>query len=96
MRILHFSGDTDGAVPTLGTRKWIEEMGWPLKKEFRTWLMHDQVAGFIEEFEGLTLAIVHGVGHMAPQWGHVTAVKVTSHPYSFPCIALSNDSSAGR
>ncbi len=27
-RLLHYSGDTDGAIPTLGTRKWIENQGW--------------------------------------------------------------------
>jgi len=27
-RLMHYSGDTDGAVPTVGTRKWIAEQNW--------------------------------------------------------------------
>lgn len=29
IRMLHFSGDTDGAVPTLGTQNWIQTLNWP-------------------------------------------------------------------
>jgi len=28
IRMLFFSGDTDGAVPTLGTRRWIQKLNW--------------------------------------------------------------------
>ena len=31
-KILFFSGDTDGAVPTLGTRRWISALQLPIKK----------------------------------------------------------------
>lgn len=38
-KILFFSGDTDGAVPTLGSRRWITGLGWPIKDkgEFQPW-----------------------------------------------------------
>lgn len=29
-KMLHFSGDTDGAVPTIGTQNWIADMGWDI------------------------------------------------------------------
>lgn len=68
-KILHFSGDTDGAVPTLGTRMWIDKLDWKINERFRPYENRDgQVAGFVEVRDGLTLATVHGVGHMAPQW----------------------------
>jgi hypothetical protein len=34
-KIIHFSGDTDGAVPTLGTRLWIEQLDWKVEEAFR-------------------------------------------------------------
>ncbi len=29
-RVLVYSGDTDGVVPTYGTKTWIENLNWPL------------------------------------------------------------------
>lgn len=29
-RVMHYSGDTDGAVATLGTRRWIWQQNWQL------------------------------------------------------------------
>lgn len=69
-KILFFSGDTDGAVPTLGSRRWITGLGWPIKKdgEWQPWLIDEQVAGYLTRYKGLDFVTVHGVGHMAPQW----------------------------
>lgn len=33
-RILHYSGDTDGAVPTLGTMRWVGALDWPISKNW--------------------------------------------------------------
>jgi len=30
IRILHYSGDTDGAVPTIGTKRWIDLLKTPV------------------------------------------------------------------
>lgn len=66
--MLKFSGDTDGAVPTLGTLKWIEELNWAITKEWRPFFVNEQLAGYIEEREGdFTFLTVHGAGHMVPQ-----------------------------
>lgn len=70
-RVLHYSGDTDNAVPTYGTQRWIHADGWkPIKdKEWRAWYVNDQVAGYTTDYEGdFTFTTVHGCGHMAPQW----------------------------
>ena len=69
IRVLHYSGNTDGAVPTEGTRNWIRTLGWKVTSEYQPYYVRNkQVGGFVEEREGITLATVQGVGHMAPQW----------------------------
>jgi hypothetical protein len=42
-RILVFSGDTDAAVPFIGTQRWIECMGQPVKQDWKHWWSNDQV-----------------------------------------------------
>jgi len=36
-QLMHYSGDTDGKVPTLGTRRWVAELGWPVTQEWQPW-----------------------------------------------------------
>lgn len=69
-RMLHYSGDVDGAVPTLGTYNWIQSLGWDVTTEWYAYSVQDQVAGYIESYNNdlLTFATVHGAGHMAPQY----------------------------
>ena len=38
MKILIYSGDTDGAVPIYGTRRWIKKLEWRLVEALRPWL----------------------------------------------------------
>ena len=66
--ILHYSGDTDGAVATLGTRRWIAQQKWNVTGEWRTWTTDGDLSGYLEDYGAFTFATVHGVGHMAPQW----------------------------
>jgi carboxypeptidase C (cathepsin A) len=65
-RMLKFSGDMDGCVPTIGTLNWINAMGRDILEPYRPWYTGDQVAGYIEEQDGLTFISVHGAGHMVP------------------------------
>lgn len=51
-RILKYSGDTDGAVPTLGTERWLDKLGWPVKINHRPFVINDKVAGYYTEREG--------------------------------------------
>jgi serine carboxypeptidase-like clade 2 len=66
-RILKYSGNTDGAVPTLGTVRWVEGMNWPVTKQWSTFKVDNHLAGYYEERDQFTLLIIHGAGHMAPQ-----------------------------
>ncbi len=65
-KILIFSGDTDGAVPTYGTERWINDLGWNVTKEWAPWVIDNQVAGYKKSFDGLDFVTIHGVGHLSP------------------------------
>jgi len=70
-RMLHYSGDIDGSVPTQGTRNWIDSLNWNVTTEWHPYSVtnSDQVAGYSVAYEGdLTFGTVHGAGHMAPQF----------------------------
>ena len=78
-KILFFSGDTDGCVPTFGSRKWIEGLELPVKEKWRSWSTDGQVSGFLVRYEGMDFATIHGVGHMAPQWKRKEVTKLFSN-----------------
>ena len=67
-KILKYSGDTDGAVPTIGTERWINKLDWSVMRDYHAWFMDGQVAGYNEVREGMEFTTIHGTGHMAPQW----------------------------
>ena len=67
IRMLHYSGDVDGSVPSIGTRWWIDSLGWNTTEDWRPYMYEGQVAGYVQSWEGgLTFGTVHGAGHMAP------------------------------
>jgi len=90
-KILVFSGDTDGCVPTIGTMRWIKQlrndMGLKTLKSWSPWFMETklgnysspQVKGFYEIYDGLTFVSVKGVGHLVPQ----TAGEEAFHIYEY-------------
>ena len=68
IRMMHYSGDTDGVLPTYGTKLWIDDLNWPKNGTYNKWMTDGQVSGFYQKYEGLDFVTVKGVGHMAPQW----------------------------
>jgi len=67
-RMLHFSGDVDGAVSTVGTQGWIDSLNWEAVDSWRPYMYGGQVAGYVTEYvDDFTFATVHGSGHMVPQ-----------------------------
>ena len=69
IRVLHFSGNADGSVPTQGTRTWINTLGWNITKPYRPFYIRNrQVGGYVVDYDGLTFTSIQGVGHMAAQW----------------------------
>lgn len=77
--MLFYSGDTDGSVNTYGSKRWIKSLGWPLKNDWRAWMVDKQVGGYIERYDGLDFVTVHGTGHMAPEWKPKEVEKMFSN-----------------
>ena len=78
-KILFFSGDTDGAVPTFGSRRWIKMLNLPIKSAWRPWITDGQVSGYVINYQGLDFVTIHGAGHMAPQWKRKDVTKMFSN-----------------
>ena len=76
IKILFYSGDTDGAVPLSGSRQWIQNLDWDITQKWSSWSTNGQVSGYIEKYDGLDLVTVHGVGHMCPQWKREDVTKM--------------------
>ncbi|XP_024984379.1 serine carboxypeptidase-like 31 [Cynara cardunculus var. scolymus] len=66
LRIWVYSGDTDGRVPVLSTRYSLSSLGLPITRAWRPWYHQKQVAGWLQEYEGLTFATFRGAGHAVP------------------------------
>lgn len=69
LRIRIYSGDTDSAVPTSGTRDWIKQLNLTIKDQWSPWHMNGQVAGFSVNFkENFSFVTIKGTGHMCIEW----------------------------
>ena len=75
-KVMVYSGDTDGAVATYGTKVWIDSLGWGINEKWRNWFTDDQVSGMVTKYDGLDFVTVHGVGHMCPQWKRKDVTKM--------------------
>lgn len=68
IRMMHFSGDVDGAVGTIGTQNWIDSLNWEITGDWAQWKFNSQVAGYSTEYvDDFHFIIVHGAGHMVPE-----------------------------
>lgn len=66
LRIWVYSGDTDGVVSTIGTRKWIKTLNLTIEISWYAWDYKNQVGGWTQKYDGLTFATVRGAGHLVP------------------------------
>ena len=68
VKVWVFSGTEDGVLPTLGTLRWIDKLGFNIETKWRQWKVGEQVAGYVQKYEeGLVVVTVKGAGHMVPQ-----------------------------
>eukprot|EP01064_Diplonema_japonicum_P039072 TRINITY_DN9702_c0_g5_i1.p1 TRINITY_DN9702_c0_g5~~TRINITY_DN9702_c0_g5_i1.p1 ORF type:complete len:464 (+),score=157.16 TRINITY_DN9702_c0_g5_i1:43-1434(+) len=62
------SGTADSAVPFLGTERWMNCLGRPIKKDSYAWKLNKDVAGMVKEWDMITLVTVKGCGHTIPTY----------------------------
>jgi carboxypeptidase C (cathepsin A) len=76
LRILVYSGDDDGVCGTVGTQRWIYDLGFSVDSMWKTWYVDGQTAGYITKFKTdnaptnsrLSFMTVHGAGHEVPTY----------------------------
>ncbi|XVE59733.1 hypothetical protein DITRI_Ditri05aG0070000 [Diplodiscus trichospermus] len=78
LRVWLYSGDVDSVVPITSTRYGINTLNLPVKTAWRPWSNNDEVGGYVEEYEGLTLVTVRGAGHFVPSYQPARALTMIS------------------
>ena len=66
-RMMHYSGNLDAVVPSIGTLGWINSMNRTVVKDWRQFSVDGQVGGWIKDYDGLTFVEINGAGHMVPK-----------------------------
>jgi carboxypeptidase C (cathepsin A) len=66
-RIIIFSGDTDAAVPHVGSELWTRKLGLRVIDPWRQWRVNGQVAGYVVEYENLSYVTYKGGTHTVPE-----------------------------
>ena len=68
LRVWFFTGETDLAVPFLGSIRWMDKLNQGIEVPYTAWHIKNQVAGHYQKFDsGLVFLTVKGAGHMVPQ-----------------------------
>jgi len=97
-RVLIYTGDSDGAVPYVGTVEWIQQLeaGNTPQKDWVAWTVNadgsagynatSQVAGYTTVYPNINLVTFKGAGHMVPQYKPREAFAMFSSflGHSFP------------
>jgi carboxypeptidase C (cathepsin A) len=86
LRILVYSGDDDGVCGTIGTQRWIYDLGFSVDKMWDTWYNEDgQTAGYITKFNTpfskdtrFSFITVHNAGHEVPTYKPKEALELFS------------------
>lgn len=79
--ILVFSGDDDAVCGTIGVQHWIWSLGYKVTgKQFKSWEVNDQVAGYATKFADARFGFVtvHGAGHEVPTYKPEVALNLWS------------------
>ena len=96
-RMMKYSGDKDGCVPTTGTLGWINSLGRP-KSDWRAWFLEDKktLAGYTQEHDGLTFISVHGAGNKGTQDHREAGLIMINYFMSGQELPKKDDPSTGK
>jgi len=85
LRILVYSGDDDGVCGTIGTQRWIYNLGFSVSSLWDTWYLDGQTAGYITKFNTppkgskntrFSFMTVHFAGHEVPTYKPKEALQL--------------------
>ena len=84
LRVLVYSGDDDGVCGTIGTQRWIYDLGFSVSSLWKTWFNNDgQTAGYITKFNTpfskdsrFSFMTVHFAGHEVPTYKPKEALQL--------------------
>ena len=85
LHVLVYSGDDDSVCGTIGTQRWIYDLGYSVSKKFdwNTWTVDGQVAGYVTKFNTpyssvsrFSFATVHSAGHEVPTYKPKEALEL--------------------
>lgn len=99
IRILIYSGDTDSAVPFLGTQRWIQSLNLQIIEPHHSWSaskIKGEISGYAQVYKGLTLANIKGTGHIAPKTKRMEVYFMISKFLQDKSLTLSANMNAFR
>jgi len=83
LRVLVYSGDDDGVCGTIGTQRWIYDLGFSVSSLWDTWYVDGQTAGYITKFNTpfskdsrFSFMTVHFAGHEVPTYKPKEALEL--------------------
>lgn len=85
LRVLVYSGDDDSVCGTIGTQRWIYDLGYPVLKKYdwNIWTVDGQTAGYITKFNTpyssvsrFSFMTVHFAGHEVPTYKPKEALEL--------------------
>ena len=67
LTLLVYNGDVDMVCNFLGDEWFVDDLGRPLLRDYISWHVDNQIAGWVKHYEGITFTTVRGAGHMVPK-----------------------------
>ena len=69
--VLVYNGDQDECIPYLQDESWTARMGFAVKQDWRPWVLDNQVAGYVTEYDApvrFAFLTVKQAGHEVPMY----------------------------